>query len=81
MFFVVLVCILIGFRVMDVGPMAGWSWLWLLAPFGGIVVWWLYADRSGLTAAKSMEREHKRQQGRVERNRIRLGGLDRSRRR
>ena len=27
-------------KIADVGPVAMWSWLWVLAPWGVLMLWW-----------------------------------------
>ena len=52
---------------MPIGPVADWSWWWVLSPFALAVVWWLWADTSGYTKRKAMEREDQRIKERRER--------------
>ena len=45
----------------------------MLAPFGLAVVWWYWADASGYTKRKAMERENLRKQERIDRNKEAIG--------
>lgn len=59
--------ILLALKYLEIGPVALWSWWWVLAPFAAAVVWWAWADGSGYTKRKAMERSDKRRDERRER--------------
>ena len=63
-----------------VGPVAGWAWWVVLAPFGLAMLWWAWADASGYTKRKAMEREAARKAARIDRQRDALGLNPRKRR-
>lgn len=65
--------VLLALKYLAVAPVADWSWWLVLAPFALAAVWWAWADASGYTRRKSVEREEARRQARVERNRQALG--------
>lgn len=65
--------ILLGLKLFEVGPVATWNWLWVLSPFAGAVVWWTWADWSGYTKKKAMEKEDARKQARIDKSRASLG--------
>ncbi|WP_140626275.1 TIGR04438 family Trp-rich protein [Methylibium rhizosphaerae] len=56
MWFVVLGVLLLLMKMTDFGPVGAWSWLWILAPFGAAVVWWAWADATGFTKRRQMEK-------------------------
>ena len=56
MFFVVLGCLLLLMKYFEFGPVAAWSWWIVLAPFGLAILWWWYADASGYTKRREMDR-------------------------
>ena len=60
MWFIVLGVLLIALKLGDVGPVAAWSWGGVLAPFGGALLWWAYADSSGLTKRREMDKLEQR---------------------
>ncbi len=60
-------------KYLEVEPVAAWSWWIVLAPFGLAVVWWAWADTSGYTRRKAMEREDKRRQDRIDKQRQNIG--------
>jgi len=49
------------------------AWWWVLAPFVGTVLWWAWADASGYTKRKAMERDDERKLERINRQRKALG--------
>lgn len=63
------------------GPVAEWSWWTVLAPFAGAVLWWAWADATGYTKRKAMEREEQRKQDRINRQREAMGLPQRHKRR
>jgi small Trp-rich protein len=71
--------ILLAMKYLEYGPVAAWSWWLVLSPLGLAVVWWAWADASGYTKRKAMERELKRKDQRLSRQREALGlGVDKS---
>jgi small Trp-rich protein len=56
MWFVVLGVLLLLMKLTDFGPVGAWSWWWVLAPFGLAVVWWMWADATGFTKRRQMEK-------------------------
>jgi small Trp-rich protein len=67
-------------KYLEYGPVAAWSWWIVLAPFALAVAWWSWADSSGYTKRKAMERENARRDERIERNKAALGTSVRKRR-
>lgn len=68
-------------KYLELGPVAAWDWWVVLLPFGLAVLWWAWADTSGYTKKKAMERENARRQARIDRNREALGTLQKKNRR
>jgi len=70
MWFVVVGCALLTMKLAEFGFAAEWSWGWILLPFGLAVAWWSFADLSGLTKRREMdkleERKHERRQRHME---------------
>lgn len=71
--------VLLLLKYLAVGPVAEWSWLVVLSPFAVAVLWWAWADSSGYTRRKQMEKMEQRKTDRIEKQRKALG-LDRHRR-
>jgi small Trp-rich protein len=74
MFFVLVGIALIVCHFMGIGPMANWQWdsvgdvFKFLLPFVAAAIWWGFADGSGLTKRRAMQRDHERKQDRRDRN-------------
>jgi len=62
-------------QYLEIGPMAPWSWWVVLIPFALALAWWAWADWSGYTKRKVIERENARKQARIDRQRSNLGLL------
>ncbi len=73
--------ILLLLKFMEFGPVALWSWWWVLAPFALAAVWWAWADNSGYTKRKAMEQEDKRRDARRDRLKEKLDATYRRTRR
>ena len=65
--------ILLAMKYLEFGPVAAWSWWVVFAPFGLAMLWWAWADSSGYTKRKAMERENARRDARIERNKTAIG--------
>lgn len=73
MLFVGLGIILLAMKYLEIGPVAVWSWWVVLAPFALAVAWWSWADWSGYTKRKAVERENARKKARIDKSRESLG--------
>lgn len=60
-------------KLAEFGAVAHWSWWIVLAPFAAAVAWWQYADSSGLTQRRVMEKMAARQAERREKSMRALG--------
>jgi small Trp-rich protein len=72
MAFLVLGIFLVLMKWAEIGPVATWSWWWVLAPFGLAAAWWAWADSSGYTQRQAMEKERARREQRLARARERI---------
>ena len=79
MYFLGLGVVLLVLKYLEIGPVATWEWWVVLIPFALAVVWWAWADSSGYTKRKAMEKEDKRRQDRIDKNREAIGSLVRKR--
>ena len=61
-------------------PVASWPWYFVLAPFALAIAWWSWADWSGYTKRKAVERENTRKQARIDKSREALGMLPKKKR-
>ena len=73
MYALLLGLLLILLKYLEIGPVAGWSWWWVLAPLAAAVLWWAWADASGYTKRRAMERMEQRKQDRINRQKDALG--------
>lgn len=60
-------------KYLEFGPVAAWPWWAVLSPFGMAVAWWAWADNSGYTKRKEMDRMEKRKQDRLDKQREAMG--------
>jgi small Trp-rich protein len=56
MYLVILGALLLLMKATDFGPVASWSWWIVLAPFVGAIIWWSWADSSGWTQRREMDK-------------------------
>lgn len=80
MYFLILGIILLLLKYLEIGPVAAWSWFTVLAPFGLAALWWAWADWSGYTKRKAMEKEGLKKERRLQKSRDALGQTARRRR-
>ena len=52
--------LLVAMKLVDLGPVATWAWGWVAAPLGVALLWWWYADASGLNKRREMSRMQER---------------------
>lgn len=76
MWFLMLGVLGVLLKYFEVDPIAQWSWWVVLIPFPLAMAWWSWADWSGYTKRKAMERESERKQARIDRQRSQMGMLD-----
>jgi small Trp-rich protein len=87
MYLVLLGLALIGMNLARIGPVGTWNWdftgdLWkFVLPFILAVVWWAWADKSGLNKRREMEKMEERKRNRRKEQMQALGMDVRSRRR
>jgi small Trp-rich protein len=71
-------------KFFEIGPVARMDWVthwyWFAAPFLLAVAWWAWADNTGYTKKKAMDKMEKRKQDRLEKTREALGTGTRKRR-
>ena len=78
MWFVVLGVLLIALKLADFGPVALWGWWWVLSPFAAAALWWAFADSSGWTKRREMDKLEDKKLERRRKNMEALG-IDRDR--
>ena len=65
--------LLLTAKMAEFGPVATWSWWIILAPFGLAVLWWEFADSSGWTKRREMDKMEARKVNRRQRMMESLG--------
>ncbi len=60
-------------KLAEFGPFANWSWWIVAAPFAAAVAWWQFADSSGLTKKREIEKMEQRKVERREKAMEALG--------
>ena len=70
---VIIGVLLLAAKLAEVGPTADWSWWIVLAPFAIAVLWWHFADTTGLTQKRAMDKMEQRRIQRRERSMEALG--------
>jgi small Trp-rich protein len=77
MYFLGLGLVLLLLKHLEIGPVGQWGWAshwyWFAAPFIMAVLWWAWADGTGYTKRKAMEKMELRKQDRLAKNREALG--------
>jgi len=71
--------VLLVLKYLEIDPVALWSWWVVLSPFGLAVAWWSWADWSGYTKKKAVDRENARKQARLDKQREAIGIVKRKR--
>jgi small Trp-rich protein len=83
MYFLGIGLVLLLLKYLEIGPVGQWQWAedWLLfaAPFFLAVAWWAWADWSGYTKKKAMDKMELRKQDRLAKNREAMGMLPKKR--
>ena len=73
MYFLGLGVVLLALKYLEIRPVALWSWWTVLAPFALAVAWWAWADATGYTKRKAVEREARRTKARIDKSRSAMG--------
>lgn len=72
--FLLLIGILgLALKFLEIGPVASLSWWLVLSPFALAVAWWAWADASGYTKRKEVEKMEDRKQKRIDKQRVAMG--------
>jgi small Trp-rich protein len=73
MYFVILGVLLVGMKLLELGPVGEWGWLAVLWPFAVAFLWWQYADKVGLTQKRAMDKMEERKAERRRKQMVALG--------
>ncbi|WKB52655.1 TIGR04438 family Trp-rich protein [Eleftheria terrae] len=80
MWFVGLGLLFILMKWAEFGPVAAWEWWWVLSPFLAAIFWWMWADGTGYTKRREVEKMEARKEERRKKNLAALGMEPRKRR-
>jgi len=73
MYTLLLGLLLIALKYLEIGPVATWSWWWVLSPLAVTAVWWAWADATGYTKRKAVEKMEQRKRERIDKQKESLG--------
>ena len=73
MYALLLGILLIHLKYLEIGPVANWSWWWVLSPFAVAAAWWAWADATGYTKRKAMEKMDQRRKDRITKQKESMG--------
>ena len=80
MYFLGIGIVLLILKLMQFGPIGGWSWLIVLTPVALAAAWWVWADASGYTQRKEMDKRDAIRENRLQKQREALKNPARRRR-
>jgi small Trp-rich protein len=75
MYFLGLGIVLLAMWYLEIGPVAKWEWWVIFLPFGLAIAWWAWADSTGYTKRKAMDRENARKKARMDKNKLAIGTI------
>lgn len=73
MYFLLIGLVALALKYLEIGPVAALSWWIVLLPFALAVAWWAWADASGYTKQKEINKMDKRKQDRIDKQRAAMG--------
>ena len=86
MLFVIIGVLMIVLNLAGIGPSANWNWdftgdVWkFCVPFAFAVLWWIWADKSGLDKRREIEKMDEKKRARRKENLVALGFDEKARR-
>lgn len=80
MYTLLLGLLLIFLKYFQVAPVADWPWWGVLSPLAVTAAWWAWADASGYSKRKAMEKIEQRKLDRINRQKQAMGAAMRKRR-
>ena len=73
MYTLVLGILLIMLKYLEVSPVVNWTWWWVLSPLAVTAAWWAWADASGYSKRKAMEKMDQGKQDSIKRPKESMG--------
>jgi len=80
MYFLFIGLLALTLKYLEIEPVAAWNWWIVLLPFALAVAWWAWADASGYTKRKEVDKMDRRKQQRIEKQRTAMGMLPKKKR-
>ena len=80
MIFLVIGIVLVALWYGEISPVAQWDWYFVFAPFALAVLWWWWADWTGYTKKKVVERENAKKKARIDKSREAMGVITKKKR-
>lgn len=75
MYFLFIGLVALALKYLEIGPVAALSWWIVLLPFALAMTWWAWADASGYTKRREVDKMDKRKQQRIDKQRTAMGML------
>ena len=79
MYFLLIGILGLALKYLEIEPVASLSWWLVLSPFALAVAWWAWADASGYTKRKEIQKMDGRKQKRIDRQRAAMSLSSRKR--
>ena len=73
MYFLLIGILGLVLKFLEIGPLASMSWWLVLSPFALAAAWWGWADWSGYTKRREIEKMDGRKQKRINKQRAAMG--------
>jgi small Trp-rich protein len=73
MYFLLIGIVGLAMKYLEIAPVADLSWWLVLSPFALAAAWWAWADASGYTKRKEVEKMESRKQKRIGKQRAAMG--------
>jgi small Trp-rich protein len=80
MYFLFIGLVALVVKYLEIEPVAALSWWIVLLPFALAVAWWAWADASGYTKRKEIDKMDARKQHRIDKQRKAMGMLHKKKR-
>lgn len=80
MYFLLIGLVALALKYLEIGPVAALSWWIVLLPFALAMAWWAWADASGYTKRREVDKMDERKQQRIDKQRTAMGMLPKKKR-
>lgn len=80
MYFLLIGLVALAMKYLELDPVAAWNWWIVLTPFALAVAWWAWADASGYTKRREIEKMDARTKLRIDKQRVAMGMLPKKKR-